>query len=262
MQNQPSPTIFYSENILYLLIQNYFSKIYIGMICSTMYLCIEKFSYSKRSMIQYKGFFLNFLAHAKQSLFSITTQLLLIQYHTILTIILGKIYYFWRQAYLICLKSETGSFLKLFLPTHKILHIRNPSQSAQESFRNFSQHLSQCYFYFQKLCTTQSLYISISCRTHATTSLKEISTISCSSGSGLVGHNPSSIFRQQHYTLATIEQLDSLQCVWSFLSVQHTNTTIYQQIAETAERRRLRSGVVGLCAMWLLPVCLYLEFNN
>ena len=159
------------------------------MICSTMYLCIEKFSYSKRSMI-YKGFFLNFLAHAKQSLFSIKTQLLLIQYHTILTIILGKIYYFWRQAYLICLKSETGSFLKLFLPTHKILHIRNPSQSAQESFRNFSQHLSQCYFYFQKLCsTTQSLYISISCRTHATTSLKEISTISCSSGSGLVGHS-------------------------------------------------------------------------
>ena len=127
------------------------------MICSTMYLCIEKFSYSKRSMI-YKGFFLNFLAHAKQSLFSIKTQLLLIQYHTILTIILGKIYYFWRQAYLICLKSETGSFLKLFLPTHKILHIRNPSQSAQESFRNFSQHLSQCYFYFQKLYTMYIVY--------------------------------------------------------------------------------------------------------
>ena len=163
MQNQPSPTIFYSENILYLLIQNYFSKIYIGMICSTMYLCIEKFSYSKRSMIYYKGFFLNFLAHAKQSLFSITTQLLLIQYHNILTIILGKIYYFWRQAYLICLKSETGSFLKLFLPTHKILHIRNPSQSAQESFRNFSQHLSQCYFYFQKLCTIHFNFVQNPC---------------------------------------------------------------------------------------------------
>ena len=67
------------------------------MICSTMYLCIEKFSYSKRSMI-YKGFFLNFLAHAKQSLFSIKTQLLLIQYHTILTIILGKIYYVLLEA--------------------------------------------------------------------------------------------------------------------------------------------------------------------
>ena len=145
MQNQPSPTIFYSENILYLLIQNYFSKIYICMICSTMYLCIEKFSYSKRSMIQYKGFFLNFLAHAKQSLFSITTATSPISYHQPS----HWVKFITSEASIILeQKSETCRFLKLFLLSEDIAFQK--TQSAQASLRNFSQHLSY-YFYFQKI---------------------------------------------------------------------------------------------------------------
>ena len=102
---------------------------------------IEKFSYWKWTMID-KGFFLNFLAHAKQSLFSITTATSPISYHQPshwVKFITSEASIILKQ------KSETCRFLKLFLLSEDIAFQK--TQSAQASLRNFSQHLSY-YFYF------------------------------------------------------------------------------------------------------------------